>query len=783
VLEDRWLLSTFLVTNSNDSGLGSLRQAILDANATPNTPNTIAFTPGVNSPISLLSALPALDNNVTLTAGPAGPVTVQRSSAAGTPDFRVFTVNAGRTVAIDGLAIANGQVTGDSGGGILNLGTLDLRDSVVTGNTSLRDSHRAGGRGGGIQNSGTLTLEKSLVTGNTATVNGGGIANGTATTAGTLSVEGSQITGNSANVGGGLEIAGGTATVDGSLVAGNTGQGDGAGIRSERGTTLTITSSAISDNTSGPFGTGGLASGATLTVRNTLVSGNSSAAAGVYVFGSANVLISHSFIRDNVANNPGFSAGGLWSRSTGTVRVEDTTISGNTGGFAGGVFQDVVFSGELDVVDSIITGNTGTGSFFGSGGMLRFGYNTVRIEDSTISGNLGNAVGGMSEESNGDSQIIDSTVSGNVGGRAGGVEGRFVTQFDIVRSTISGNTAIPTGPSDGLCAGGVLGVAHIDNSTISGNTVLAGGLQDYYGFPGGAAGGVLALPSFGSTSTTIDHSTIAFNKVLDAPSGDFRISGGVTGWDYSPAYPANVGVRNTIIAQNVYNLTDPDVTGSFQSQGHNLVGVLGASATGFVASDLHGSATAPLLPRLAPLGYYGGPTQTHALLPDSPAINAGDNSNAPPTDQRGDPRIVGGIIDIGSFEASSPVVPFMPAAGNLDTGPPVTAAILANTPAGPRPADPLVRGTTSTTLIGLPPGPMTGAGDSGTPLLAAPDATTLPQGDSPGQTAALPAAPGNTSLTPLARRNRGYKLAWDGNLDPGESLSLAPDSPVTQGGP
>jgi hypothetical protein len=51
-----------------------------------------------------------------------------------------------------------------------------------------------------------------------------------------------------------------------------------------------------------------------------------------------------------------------------------------------------------------------------------------------------------------------------------------------------------------------------------------------------------------------------------------------------------------------------------------------------------------------PLGWYGGPTQTHALAEDSPAINAGDNTNAPPTDQRGQPRIVGGTIDIGSYE-------------------------------------------------------------------------------------------------------------------------------------
>jgi hypothetical protein len=54
--------------------------------------------------------------------------------------------------------------------------------------------------------------------------------------------------------------------------------------------------------------------------------------------------------------------------------------------------------------------------------------------------------------------------------------------------------------------------------------------------------------------------------------------------------------------------------------------------------------------KLAPLGNYGGATATHALLPDSPAINNGDNTNAAATDQRGFTRIVGGTIDIGAYE-------------------------------------------------------------------------------------------------------------------------------------
>src|SRR5262249_41905117 len=57
--------------------------------------------------------------------------------------------------------------------------------------------------------------------------------------------------------------------------------------------------------------------------------------------------------------------------------------------------------------------------------------------------------------------------------------------------------------------------------------------------------------------------------------------------------------------------------------------------------------------RVGPLRNNGGPTLTHALLCGSPAIDAGDNTDAPPTDQRGFPRIVNGIIDIGAFEYSN----------------------------------------------------------------------------------------------------------------------------------
>jgi hypothetical protein len=103
--------------------------------------------------------------------------------------------------------------------------------------------------------------------------------------------------------------------------------------------------------------------------------------------------------------------------------------------------------------------------------------------------------------------------------------------------------------------------------------------------------------------------------------------------------------KNTIFAGNTA-LTGPDFFGVLTSQGFNLIQD---------TSDctLIGDTTGNLLgvdPLLGPLQDNGGPTYTHALLPGSPAINAGTNDGAPSTDQRGVSRPQGPSTDIGAFE-------------------------------------------------------------------------------------------------------------------------------------
>ncbi|MGB3694797.1 MAG: CHAT domain-containing protein, partial [Spirulinaceae cyanobacterium] len=164
------------------------------------------------------------------------------------------------------------------------------------------------------------------------------------------------------------------------------------------------------------------------------------------------------------------------------------------------------------------------------------------------------------------------------------------------------------------------------NSTISGNTAGNNG--------GGIYNGYFQPPSLVG-NTTLNSTTITNNDANNNGGGVFNAS------------DATVNTFNTIIADN--NATNPDVSGSFNDQGNNLIGNSNGS-TGFTTSDLVGTSANPIDPLLAPLGDYGGTTQTHTLLPGSPAINAGSNNNAPATDQRGVTR---GTVDIGAVEVST----------------------------------------------------------------------------------------------------------------------------------
>src|SRR5207249_244089 len=108
----------FLVTNTADTGAGSLRQAIADANADP-CPSTITFdTAGVFATpqtITLTNGELVVSNNVII-LGPGANVLAVNGNAAS----RVFHVSSNIVVTIAGLTITNGNASGSNGGGIIN---------------------------------------------------------------------------------------------------------------------------------------------------------------------------------------------------------------------------------------------------------------------------------------------------------------------------------------------------------------------------------------------------------------------------------------------------------------------------------------------------------------------------------------------------------------------------------------------------------------------------------------------------------------------------------------
>ena len=266
---------TFVVntTADNDDGVCdgndcTLREAINAANGA-GTDDTINFSLPPDSTITLLTELPAIDGNLVINGLGADSLTIQRSAAGGTPEFRVFKINPGRVVTINRLTVSNGRVSDGvgvgKGGGILNDGgTLDLVSCTVSGSYA--------SAGGGLYNdaaaspgiTATLTITNSTVSGNGARDGGAGVfsfveaGNGTAV----LNITNSTISGNTVDAGGGggggvvsatsASGATATATISNSTITNNIG-GNGGGVASFVGqpgetTTVTLRSTIVAGN-------------------------------------------------------------------------------------------------------------------------------------------------------------------------------------------------------------------------------------------------------------------------------------------------------------------------------------------------------------------------------------------------------------------------------------------------------------------------------------------------------------------------------------------------------
>jgi filamentous hemagglutinin family protein len=525
-------------------------------------------------------------------------------------------------VNLDRVTVSNNQAQG-LGGGIFNRATLTIEaGSLIDGNT-------ATSFGGGIRNEGTLTIDGTTLSKNQSVNDRGGAIS---TYGGAVTITNSTISNNRAIFGGGIEANVGSLIINNSELSSNESTaGSGGGIEAAN-LTLTIDNSQILNNTSADQGGGIGLFQADATIRNSELIGNSAAVHGGAIEGNASTLILDNL---TIENNQAQFGGGISHRTTtgATPRtiLTNSIIANNRAQDGGGIFlQDQANS---QVRNTLIQGNQAS---IQGGGIVVGGNTSLDLTEVTIAQNWSGDVGGglsahVAQNFSGVIDITNSTIAQNQAvGNGGGLDFNPTLvggTLNLMGSTVDNNKA---GVDGGGISFGLNLTANIVNSTFT---------QNQADRHGGAI----------NTYNPIDLNNVTIANNTANATG---ISGGRAGGVFVQSIlPVSVTVANSIIAANANNAA-PDVAGRFVDQGNNLIGIRDGS-TGFTTSTLVGTAAAPINPLLAPLGNYGGLTQTMALLPGSPAIDAGNSTL--PTDQRGIAR-VGAAADIGAFESRGFVV-------------------------------------------------------------------------------------------------------------------------------
>ncbi|MFZ1219718.1 MAG: hypothetical protein WAO00_10520, partial [Chthoniobacterales bacterium] len=307
------------VTNTQDSGAGSLRDTISAASAG----DTIQFDAALNGQTITLTTgeLRIVDKDVTINGPGADKLTVQRATAEGIPAFRIFNIaissSHAPTVGLSGLTLANGRAPADGvapqAGGAIYFDGLELTidNCVISGNSA--------GSGGAVYVSyhggfsPTLVLTNSVISGNSA-ISGGGlyitfITGSISARPGRLTMTNSTVSGNVAtHLGGGLYNLGG-ASITRSTISGNDATMDAAG------------------------GGGGIYNANGLSVSNSTISGNSASLGG----GIKNVRADFFFLPGfstitscTISDNSATQGGGIYSFGPGIQQTRNSIIARNS---------------------------------------------------------------------------------------------------------------------------------------------------------------------------------------------------------------------------------------------------------------------------------------------------------------------------------------------------------------------------------------------------------------------------------------------------------------------
>src|SRR6266850_2454279 len=324
--------ATVTVTNTNDSGPGSLRQALTAAN----DGDTINFA--VTGTITLTSGGLPINKNITI-SGP-GP---DQLSIDGNQALLVFGVFPSRAAGISGLTVRNGQI------GIWNeQGTLAVNNCTVTGNSEV-----------GVYNDGTLNIGNCIIA-----LNSFGLSNDHAT----VTISNCVIT---ANSGGGIYNSGSHGPAQ--LFERGTNHRDVTNMDTDcfSGACLSVESSIISDNSgTAIYNTG------SVVILNSTLSGNSAgqgdSGGGIKTGDFKNPGSSATIINSTISGNSASDGGGI-SNCYGLVSVENSTISGNSAIYDGGGISNC---GGVELANSTFSGNSAPADF--GGGIINGGAVEIR---------------------------------------------------------------------------------------------------------------------------------------------------------------------------------------------------------------------------------------------------------------------------------------------------------------------------------------------------------------------------------------------------------------------
>ncbi len=396
------------------------------------------------------------------------------------------------------------------------------------------------------------------------------------------------------------------------------------------------------DGIDGGYGTdgspglgGGISNSGILTINNCTISNN--AARGGQGGDSS---------QDSGGSGGSGMGGGIYS--SGNLWLNNCTINYNKAvGGAGGAGYYISFPG------------------YGSGGGV-YGRDTMVINNSLVTGNEANSGGGIESNILTQSEAVTVThtlVSNNSAtGLGGGIKVSCHNNLGLTFKKKTNTKILSVGGGGGIAMthgffdGAVL--LTLQNSTISGNQASTDG------------GGIFSVnQDMGSNVLTLTNSTISGNKANNQGGGLYfdsnesstnlmtlinatvvsnsaSIGSNITAGSYIYA-DGTVRLKNTIIAHGLIGENCSILeNGKIISEGHNVDGqnTCNLTATGDMTN------TNPLL---GPLQDNGGTALTHALLPGSPAIDAGDDTGCPATDQRGMIRPQGEHCDIGAYETEA----------------------------------------------------------------------------------------------------------------------------------